>query len=190
VNPEPSEIEQKLIEGTKKGERHCQEKLYKHFYGYGMSICLRYAPSREEASEILNDSFLKVFKKIEQYDLQKSFRGWLRRIIINTAIDYFRRNEKHYHHLEVEKAATSEEAAADAISSLTAEEIYALVQKLPDIYRLTFNLYEIEGFSHEEIGQQLGIPAGTSRSNLSRAKQKLRALIAQHFGSKHQAFFK
>jgi RNA polymerase sigma factor (sigma-70 family) len=186
VNPEPSEIEKKLIAGTIRADRTSQERLYKHYYGYAMSICLRYAPNRDEASEVLNDSFLKVFKKIAQYDPNKSFRGWLRRIIINTAIDYYRKNEKHYHHLEIDRAM-GEEQETDAISMLTAEEIYQLVQQLPHIYRLTFNLYEIEGYSHEEIGEQLGIPAGTSRSNLSRAKQKLRLLMEQHFGTKKKA---
>ena len=181
-----SDIENALIEGCKKGKPKAQEGLYKHFYGYAMGICLRYANSKDEASEILNDSFLKVFEKIDQYDQSKLFKAWLRRILINTSIDYYRRNNKHYNHLELEKARR-EEHDYDVVNQLNAEDILKVMQQLPDNYRLTFNLYEVEGYTHEEISELMQIPVGTSKSNLSRAKQKLRALVQDLFGVKNAA---
>ncbi|MCC5944758.1 MAG: sigma-70 family RNA polymerase sigma factor [Bernardetiaceae bacterium] len=163
--------------------------LYKQYYGYAMSVCLRYSNHKEEAAEVLNDSFLKVFNKIHQYDPKKSFRGWLRRILINTSIDYYRRNEKHYYHSDVE-SAMAEEYDLNVLDKLSAEDIYKIIQKLPEIYRITFNLYEVEGYSHEEISQKLGVPAGTSRSNLSRAKQKLRELVKQHLKVEYEVYLR
>ena len=187
---ELTDIELRLLEGCRKKHAKSQEMLYKHFYGYAMSVSLRYCKSKDEASEVLNDSFMKVFTKVHQYDTKKSFRGWLRRIIINTAIDFYRKNEKHTNHLDVEYADREEDSKGNIIDQMSADEIYTLVQSLPDIYRITFNLYEIEGYSHEEIGEQMGIPAGTSRFNLSRAKQKLRLLLKEHFGKKYEAYIR
>jgi len=178
-----SELEQEWVQGCLKGKLKAQEMLYKHYYGYAMSVCLRYAGSRDEAAEILNDSFLKVFGKIDQYDPKRSFKAWLRRIVVNTAIDHYRRNQKLTLTDGLEDART-EECEADAIDQLTAAEIMQMVQALPEAHRLAFNLYEIEGFNHEEIGEMLGIPVGTSKSNLSRAKKKLREMIGAKFGAK------
>jgi RNA polymerase sigma factor (sigma-70 family) len=178
-----TEQEQEWVRGCLQGKLKAQEMLYRHFYGYGMSICLRYSGSRDEAAEILNDSFLKVFAKMKQYDPEKSFKAWLRRIVVNTAIDHYRRNQKYAQTDGLEEART-EECDADAIDQLTASEIMQMVQALPEAHRLAFNLYEIEGFNHEEIGEMLGIPVGTSKSNLSRAKKKLREMIGAKFGAR------
>jgi RNA polymerase sigma factor (sigma-70 family) len=177
------EQEHEWVEGCLKGKLKAQEMLYKHFYGYAMSICLRYTGHRDEAAEVLNDSFMKVFAKIKQYDRQKSFKAWLRRVVVNTAIDHYRRNQKHTKTEGLEEART-EECDADAIDQLTASEIMQMVQALPETYRVAFNLYEIEGYSHDEIGDLLGIPVGTSKSNLSRAKKKLREMIGAKFGAR------
>jgi RNA polymerase sigma-70 factor (ECF subfamily) len=166
-----------------KGRLKDQEGLYKHFYGYVMGICLRYAKSKDEASEILNDSFLKVFNKLNTYDSSKLFKAWLRRITVNTAIDYYRREHKHDYQLPIEKAI-KEENDFDVIDQLNTEDILKLLQKLPDNYRVVFNLYEIEGYSHDEIGEMLKIPVGTSKSNLSRAKQKLRIMVMEYMSAK------
>jgi RNA polymerase sigma factor (sigma-70 family) len=178
----PIEVE-KLIEGCMKGRLKDQEGLYKHFYGYAMGICLRYAKTRDEASEILNDSFLKVFNKLGMYDSSKLFKAWLRRIVVNTAIDYYRREHKYDNQVPIEKAGR-EENDFDVIDQLNTEDILKLLQKLPDNHRVVFNLYEIEGYSHDEIGEMLQIPVGTSKSNLSRAKQKLRTLVTEHLSAK------
>ncbi len=176
-----NQLDIELVNACISGSRKHQELLYKRFYGYAMSVSLRYAVSSDEAEEIVNDGFLKIFSKMEMYDQTKSFRAWLRRIIVNTAIDYFRRSKKNVAFSDISYAA-SEEADTDAVDLLSAEEIYKIIQELPDPYRITFNLFEVEGFSHEEIAKMLGIPEGTSRSNLSRAKIKLRQLVKKHLG--------
>ncbi len=173
-----------LVEESRKGSLRHQELLYKHFYGYGLHISLRYAPGKDEAVSILNDSFLKVFSKLKGYTFEQSFRGWLRRVIINTAIDHYRRQRKH--HLHADLGTAGEEAAevsSDVISQLTVEHILQLLNELPPLYRLVFNLYELEGYSHEEIAGLLEIPASSSRVYLSRAKEQLRRRINLYFNN-------
>ncbi len=156
-----------------------QECLYRHFYGYGMSICLRYAGNKSDAMEILNEAFLKIFTKIQKYDPEKSFRSWIRRILVNCCIDFHRNSQKTTSFVEPFMAETEE--AELPLGHLAAEDILQLLAQLPDRYRLTFNLYEIEGYSHDEIGRMLGIPASTSRSNLTRAKKRLREMIEKNY---------
>jgi RNA polymerase sigma-70 factor (ECF subfamily) len=171
-------LENHLIQEAKNGDRKSIELLYKQFYGYAMSIALRYSNSREEACEIINDSFMKAFDKLDQYDNQNSFKGWLRRILINTSIDYYRKNIKHTAVLDIEKADT-ETLDPDIIDQLSANDILGALRDLPEILRIIFNMYEIEGYSHNEISEQLGIPSSTSRTYLARAKKKLREKILE-----------
>jgi len=147
--------------------------LYRHHYAYAMSICLRYSQTKEEAREILNDGFMKVFSKIEQYNPETSFLGWLRRIMINTAIDHYRKEVKHYHQssIENEKPVANTTSVLDDLGH---QELLQLVQQLSPAYRAVFNLYAIDGYNHKEIGQILGISEGTSKSNLSKAREVLR----------------
>jgi RNA polymerase sigma factor (sigma-70 family) len=182
AQPNPPEVD-RLIQGCLKGRSKDQEGLYKHFYGYAMGIALRYAKSKDEASEILNDAFLKIFHKLNTYDSNKLFKAWLRRILVNTAIDYYRREHKHDNQLPIEKAGR-EEYDTDVIDQLSTEDLFKLIRELPDNYRMVFNLYEIEGYSHDEISALLNIPSGTSKSNLSRAKQKLRIMVTAYFTTK------
>jgi RNA polymerase sigma-70 factor (ECF subfamily) len=126
--------------------------------------------------EILNDGFMKVFTRMEQYDTERSFKGWLRRIIINTALDHYRQEVKHYYHEDVEVAGPAPVEAA-VLSELAHEELIGLIQRLSPAYRLVFNLYVIDGFTHEEIAGQLGIAAGTSKSNLARARVQLKEMV-------------
>lgn len=164
----------------KKNNSQAQERLYKHYYGYAMAISMRYTKSREEAAEILNDSFLKVFQKLELYDGKSLFRAWLNKIVLNTAIDNFRRTKIYKENREDFKLAQFHETTDFSVfDHLSADEILALLQRLPDHYRIVFNLYEIEGLTHEEISKQLNIPLGTSKSSLSRAKLKLRELLQE-----------
>ena len=166
-------LEESLINEARSGKASSIEKLYKHFYGYAMSVALRYTNSRDEACEVVNDSYMKAFNKLDQYSNGSSFKGWFRRIIINTSIDNYRKNQKHYSMLEIDNAS-SESYDCDAVDSLTQGEILMMLQELPDILRIVFNMYEIEGFSHQEIADKLGFPASSSRTYLARAKQKLR----------------
>lgn len=149
------------------------------FYSYGMSITLRYADSRDEAAAILNDSFMKVFENISRFDSQRPFEPWLRRIIVNTAINHYHKTRKEREMEEfgnVENRLAGEETVMSGISY---KEIIEMVQQLTPAYRTVFNLYVIEGFRHEEIAEMLGISVGSSKSNLSRAKQNLRVLLEE-----------
>ncbi|MVM39525.1 sigma-70 family RNA polymerase sigma factor [Spirosoma sp. HMF3257] len=166
-----------ILAGCLRNHRKSQELLYRQFYGYAMSVCLRYAPTREGALEVLNDGFLKVFTRLDQYDSSQPFKGWLRRILINAAIDHYRQEVRHQHD-DVEKAEqVAVSGTADAFSQLSHEELLGFVQRLSPAYRLVFNLYVMEGFTHEEIAGQLGISVGASKSNLARARENLRQLL-------------
>jgi RNA polymerase sigma-70 factor (ECF subfamily) len=172
----------KVLKGCCRGDLKAQEQLFKQYYGYVMSIALRFSSSHDNALEIANDSFLKIFRKIESHKLDKEFKAWVRKIVVNTAIDYYRKDKKNSVEIPIE-AAYNEPADESAIDNLNAEEIIKLINSLPVKYRYTFSLFEFEGYSHDEIALQLGITASTSRSNLSRAKKMLRQkiLINNHY---------
>jgi RNA polymerase sigma factor (sigma-70 family) len=168
---------QEILEGCRKGKPRYQEALYNLFGRKMMGICMRYADTRFEAEDIFHEAFVKVFQKIEQYN-GGSFEGWMKRIFVNTAINNFHKNKKHYHHQEFE---TYNEPALDddTISHMSNEELLQLINKLPDGYRMVFNLYVIEGYSHQEIASLLQISEGTSKSQLSKAKQVLKKKLLQ-----------
>lgn len=169
-----------LLAGCLRNQRQSQELLYKQFYGYAMSVCLRYAPTRDSALEVLNDGFLKVFTRLDQYDPAQPFKGWLRRIMINSAVDHYRQEVRHYNQDNLEQAEQlSAPDAVDAYSQLAHEDLLLLIQRLSPAYRLVFNLYVMDGFTHEEIAGQLGISVGASKSNLARARDNLRQLLKQ-----------
>jgi RNA polymerase sigma factor (sigma-70 family) len=165
--------ESELVQKCKHGDLKSQEKLYKHFYGYAMGVGLRYLSDRDDSLEVVNDAFIKVFKSISQFENEKLFKPWLRKIIVNTAIDRRRKDMNLLYQTDLEEAENIF-SNPNAIENLNAADILNLLNKLPALQRLVFNMYEIDGYSHEEIGQSLGIPASSSRVNLTRAKEKLR----------------
>lgn len=171
-----------LIAECKKGNVVHQEMLYKYFYGYSLSICRLYTYSNDDAVSILNDSFLKVFSSIKKngYNNSIPFKNWLRRILINTAIDNYRKQSKHYYQLDIAEIESKipDEAIID---NLTVDDILKLLDQLPEMHRLVFNLYEIQGFSHQEISVKLEIGESTSRVFLTRAKKRLRVLFNKNF---------
>ena len=165
-----------VLDSCSRGDLKAQEHLFKLYYGYVMSIALRFSSCRDNALEISNDSFLKIFKNIGSHQIDKEFKAWVRKIVVNTALDYYRREKKHDAEISIDEASDEPEDES-VLDRLNAEEIIRLLNSLPANYRYTFTLFEIEGFSHDEIAQQLGITAGTSRSNLTRAKKMLRQMI-------------
>lgn len=177
----PAISEAELIQKCKQGDLKHQEKLYKHFYGYAMGVGLRYLPDRNDTLEVVNDAFIKVFKSIGQFENEKLFKPWFRKIIVNTAIDRRRKDLKFLYHADLEHAENIS-SNPKAMDNLNADDILKLLNGLPDMQRMVFNMYEIDGYSHEEIGQTLGIPASSSRVNLSRAKEKLRKSWQQEEG--------
>ena len=166
-----------ILESCKQGNRASQMRLYEHFYSYGMGICLRYSKSKEEAHEILNDGFLKVFKNLHQYDPEYPFTAWLRRIFINAAIDYHRKYRKYKIVLDSQPVPEPEPVYNDALSNLSFEELIKVIQKLPPAYQLVFNLFVVEGLKHHEIAERLNISIGASKSNLAKARKKLMGLL-------------
>lgn len=169
-----------IIAGCRKQLRESQRMLYEEFYAYGMSICLRYADNREEASEILNDGFMKIFSNIKQFDLTKPLKPWLRKVMINTAINHYHQKQRVLQSEEMERA-TREAEAESIISGISYQEIIGMLHKLPPAYRTVFNLYVIEGYKHEEIATMLNISVGTSKSNLFKAKDALRKILSDFF---------
>lgn len=162
-----------IIKGCIEGNNKCYEILYKSYYGYIMGIALRYVINKELAEEITNDCFIKVFSNIQKYDKEKSFKTWIRRIAINTCIDKLRRERRF---LSLNEGKIEEEALTDEplFQDIDFELILLLLKRLPILQRLVFNLYEIEGYSHFEISGQLNIKENSSRTYLTRAKQKLK----------------
>nr|WP_249665502.1 sigma-70 family RNA polymerase sigma factor [Mucilaginibacter sp. Bleaf8] len=167
---------QQLIAGCLQQNRQDQKLLYKAFYGFAMSICLRYAGNRYEAAEIMNQGFMKVFTRLHKYESHKPFAAWVGRIMMNTSVDYYRSNLKMAF---MDSLDLAQDVAHDdrTDKKLNYDDLLAMVQRLPSAYRTVFNLYAIEGYSHEEIAELLGISTGTSKSNLFKAREKLKRMI-------------
>lgn len=164
--------EKELVEGCKQENPRIQRALYQKYYRLMFSICLRYSENREDAQDILQDGFVKVFKKINTFKHKGSFEGWVRRIMVHTAIEHYRKKSKYFM-VDINEAY-DQSFDADALVNLSTAEIIKLVQELPAGYRTVFNLFVIEGYSHQEIADMLNISEGTSKSQLSRAKKMLK----------------
>jgi RNA polymerase sigma factor (sigma-70 family) len=170
--------ENDLINGCIEGDRRMQEELYRRFSPRMYAVCLRYAGNAEEAEDILQEGFIKIFKKLDSFRGEGSFEGWVRRIFVNTAIEHFRR--KRYLQPVTEKEENSIEGKSlSALDDLAEKDILALVRQLSPGYRTVFNMYVVEGYTHKEIGDMLGISEGTSKSQLSRAKVILQDMVRQ-----------
>ncbi len=171
-----------LIAECEKNNALHQELLYKHFYNYALTICRLYSYTNHDAASILNDSFIKVFNalKKKKYDDNIPFKNWLRKIITNTAIDSIRKNLKHSRHLEINEDTCNITDNYTIIDNLSYHDILKLLDQLPQQHRVVFNLYEIQGYKHEEIALQLKIAISTSRVFLTRAKRELRLLILKN----------
>lgn len=172
----------RIIAGCQKRDEASQIMLYRMFYSYGMSICLRYAKNRESAVEMLNDGFFKIFLKIDQYHPDLPFKPWLRRILINAAIDHYRKYDQ----------ATLAEGPLpnlplpvynEGLQQLEYEDLLKVLQELSPAYRVVFNLFVMEGYTHQEVAEQLGISIGTSKSNLAKARQHLQALVIEYLNT-------
>lgn len=172
--------EKDLIQACIKKERWAQKSLYESYYGTLMGVCLRYSNNREDALDILHDGFIKIFKHIEKYQLGTSLVAWMRRIMVNTAIDFYRKAVRRRTE-DLDKVYNVQITDADAISTLSQKEVLEAVRSLTPSYRTVFNLYVIEGYSHREIAEQLNITESTSRSNLVKARMKLKHIIKTKF---------
>lgn len=175
--------ESDLIQGCISGNRRMQELLYQRFSPRMYAVCLRYAGSAEEAEDILQEGFIKIFKKLDSFRSEGSFEGWIRRIFVNTAIEHFRR--KRYLQPVTEKEEnTIEGKYISVLDELAEQDILSLIRELSPGYRTVFNMYVVEGYTHKEIADMLGISEGTSKSQLSRAKVILQEMVKKFIDQK------
>ena len=168
--------EKRLLKGLMAGKPEAQQQLFDLYSGKMMAVCYRYSKSREEAEDILQEGFLRVFRKIETYQGTGSFEGWIRKVFTNVAIRHYQKSARL---MIVSGIDDLEEEPSDDLLDhyFEAEDLMKLVASLPDGYRMVFNLYAIEGYSHEEIAEQLGISIGTSKSQLARARKSLQRML-------------
>lgn len=170
--------ERDIIRACVRKERWAQQVLYEQFYSPLMSVCLRYTRDEDEAMDLLHESFIKIFRSINKYKPGTSLGAWMRRITVNTAIDYYRRKARRRTE-DIDQAYNLSSDAADAVSQYSEQEILAAVQKLTPAYRTVFNLYVVEGYSHKEIAALLEVTESTSRSNLVKARAKLQEMLTE-----------
>ncbi len=170
--------EEDVICACKRQERWAQQLLYEEYYSKLMVVCLRYANNEHDALDILHESFIKIFQHIDRYQIGTSLLSWMRRIIVNTAIDFYRKRMRRRTE-ELAQAAHISQEEIDAISHCSEQEILLAVQQLSPTYRTIFNLFVVEGYSHKEIADLLDITESTSRSNLVKARMKLKALLTR-----------
>ncbi|MGB1205769.1 MAG: RNA polymerase sigma factor [Chitinophagales bacterium] len=170
--------EQKLLSDCLKGVEKAQKKLYEQYKVQMFRICLRYAANRQEAEDILQDGFVKIFMSLHQYKKRGSLGAWMRKVMINVALQHIRKHKNSIKTADLEKALYTYSTQKDIFSDLGAKELTAIIQKLPKGYRLVFNLYVIEGFSHKEIAEMLQISESTSKSQLFKAKKTLRKVLS------------
>lgn len=172
--------EQQFINACVRNERWAQKQLYEEHYPQMMGVCLRYANNEQDSLDILQEGFIKVFRNISKYQAGTTLNAWIRRIMVNTAIDYYRKNKRRRTE-DLDTAYDIKTSDADAISQCTEKEILAAVQLLTPAYRTVFNLYVIEGYSHKEIADLMEITESTSRSNLVKSRMKLRGILSKKY---------
>lgn len=168
-----------LIDRCKAQERRAQRDLYARFSPMLYSVALRYTNTRADAEDVLQDAWVKIYKHLNSFSRNHSFEGWIRRIVVNTAITHYRRNLKHAHHADINDVyATPRDLEAFKELDFTREELEKAIAQLPTGYGLVFKMYIIDGFKHKEIAEQLGIDVNTSKSQLSRARSYLQRVLA------------
>jgi len=186
MNFSDKEEVRKLIKQCIKEDRKSQKLLYEHFYGKMVAVCMRYATDYNEAQDILHEGFIKVFAKLKSFKNEGSFEGWIRRIIVNSAIDHIRTKKKLTFDSEeksiIDNIKDEDEVLIEQehLVKIKAELIIELIQELSPAYKTVFNLYVLEGYSHKQVASSLGISEGTSKSNLAKAKKKLRELFEEN----------
>ncbi|HYX05128.1 MAG TPA: RNA polymerase sigma factor [Bacteroidales bacterium] len=180
-----------IINGCKKGRRDCQEKLYTLFSAKMFGVCLRYANNRSDAEDVLQEGFIKIFSKIEQYEFKGSFEGWMRRIMVTTALMRYR-TQSHQATIPVDEFYDATGPVDAGTNTMESQDLLNLIGQLPPRYKMVFNLFAIEGYSHQEIAKMLEISEGTSKSNLARARAILQEKVQKiyHIQDKVKTFTK
>jgi len=176
---EPKATIDHLVQCCKAGQRKAQELLYKQFASKMLGVCMRYATDKMEAEDMLQNGFIKVFQKIADYRGDGSFEGWVRRIMVHSSIEYYRRHHKMMQVVDIDTAGHEPSVNAAASSSLEAKDLLVMITALSPGYRMVFNLYAIDGYSHKEVAEIMGISEGASKSQLSRARAILKEQIVK-----------
>lgn len=171
-----------ILDGCQRGDRNCQRRLYELYHAYAMSICLRYAPERTDAAEICNEAFFKALTSLHRFDREQPFKPWFRRIVINAAVDFFRKKRQLPAMLGLSEMPEMAENPEPFPEISTEIDLLPVLAELSPAYRTVFNLYVMEEFSHREIGQTLGISESASRSNLARATSILKKILIEKYG--------
>jgi len=171
--------EESLIKKCASGNSLAQKTFYEKFAGKMMGVCLRYAKDYDEAQDIMQDAFIKIFGKLAEYEKKGSLEGWVRRIVVNTALDSYRKNKKHQQNVAVDSVDYLLENKTFIIEKLNANDLLAVIKTIPAGYQMVFNLFAIEGYSHKEIAEKLNITESTSKSQYSRARKLLREILVK-----------
>ena len=182
-------LEDDLLELCLQGNRMAQEKLYRHYASRMHGICVRYARTGFEVEDIFQEAFVKVFTHLHRFNKQGSLDGWIRRIVVNTAVDSYKKNLLFKEHVSYDTAPDDELATVTLDDNLQETDLLNLLNQLPDGYRLVFNLYAIEGYSHKEIADLLHINEGTSKSHLAKARKYLQHLLFQQQSIRNESRF-
>ena len=177
-----------LIKGCIAGDRRMQEELYSRFAPKMYAVCLRYANNADDAQDLLQEGFIKVYRNLHRFRAEGSFEGWMRRVFVNTSIEHFRKKSARLSMVSEKEENTIEDADISALENLAAQDIINIVQELSPGYRTVFNLYVIEGYSHKEIGELLDISEGTSKSQLARAKAVLQKKVSQYLSDTKKSY--
>lgn len=175
-----------LVKRCKAGERKAQEQLYKQFASKMLGVCMRYATDKMEAEDMLQNGFIRVFQKMGDYRGEGSFEGWVRKIMVHSSIEYYRKHHKMLQLVNSDDEEVDQPVNPVAVANLGANDLMLLIQKLSPGYRIVFNLYAIEGYSHKEIAAIVGITEGASKSQLSRARTILKEQIIKSEGRKYE----
>jgi RNA polymerase sigma factor (sigma-70 family) len=177
-----------IIKGCLAGNRRDQELLYRRHSARLYAVCLQYSGNDEEARDILQEGFIKIFENLVHYKHEGSFEGWMRRIVVNTALEKFRSNHNLYRVDDIDLIPEPDaDPETEDYSGLEAVDLLNIIRELPPKYRMVFNLFAIEGYSHKEIGQMISISEGTSKSNLSRARMILQKKVSYSMGVNKKA---
>ena len=177
-----------LIKGCIEGNRQMQEELYKRFSGKMYAVCLRYANNADDAQDLLQEGFIKVYRNLHRFRAEGSFEGWIRRVFVNSSIEHFRKKALQLSKVSDKEENTIEDTDSSALDQMAEKDIVRLIQELSPGYRTVFNLYVVEGYSHREIGDMLGISEGTSKSQLARARSILQKRVAQYLSDTKKSF--
>jgi RNA polymerase sigma-70 factor (ECF subfamily) len=172
--------EEQLLKNCLAGHQDAYRAFYQRYASRMMAVCMRYASGREEAADILQEGFIKVFQELPRFRREGSLEGWVRRIMVNTALENYRKNSKIFPLSTIDDTTPETVSSDDILSQMAAEELLQLVQELPPRYRMVFNLYAFEGLKHREIAEALGITEGTSKSNLADARNILQKKVTEN----------